>query len=202
MEEKIIEIIENLTDYKDMKCNKDIDLLENEILDSLAFIELIEMLNDEFNIEIQPTQVSPDTWRSVKNIAEYIPTMCQDIIDIAEMYKKLVTEYLTSDEWVDQAINIASTANDTSESLKGTSIRLVTDVKGMMDSIETDNRRLKSTMEDKRNQLDGILNTLTAINPGKVTPPTKSDRMLTTQYINNQKPLTIQATGQVLCLTE
>ena len=110
-----------------------------------------------------------------QNIAEYIPTMCQDIIDIAEMYKKLVTEYLTSDEWVDQAINIAGTANDTSESLKGTSIRLVTDVKGMMDSIETDNRRLKSTMEDKRNQLDGILNTLTAINPGKVTPPTKSE---------------------------
>ncbi len=72
MEEKIIEIIENLTDYKDMKCNKDIDLLENEILDSLAFIELIETLNNEFNVEIQPTQVKPDTWRSVKNIAEYI----------------------------------------------------------------------------------------------------------------------------------
>ena len=72
MEEKIIEIIEKLTDFKDLNNNRDIDLLENEILDSLAFIELIEMLNDEFNIEIQPTQVSPDTWRSVKNIAEYI----------------------------------------------------------------------------------------------------------------------------------
>ena len=72
MEEKIIEIIEKLTDYKQLKNNKDIDLLENEILDSLAFIELIEMLNDEFNIEIQPTQVKPDTWRSVSNIAEYI----------------------------------------------------------------------------------------------------------------------------------
>ena len=72
MEEKIIEIIENLTDYKDLKCNKDIDLLENEILDSLAFIELIETLNNEFNVEIQPTQVKPDTWRSIKNITEYI----------------------------------------------------------------------------------------------------------------------------------
>ena len=72
MEEKIVEIIEKLTDYKDLNCNKDIDLLENEILDSLAFIELIETLNNEFNIEIQPTQVKPDTWRSVKNIADYI----------------------------------------------------------------------------------------------------------------------------------
>ena len=72
MEEKIIEIIENLTDYKELKNNKDIDLLENEILDSLAFIELIEKMNNEFNVEIQPTEVTPDTWRSVKNIAEYI----------------------------------------------------------------------------------------------------------------------------------
>lgn len=72
MEEKIIEIIENLTDYKELENNKNIDLLENEILDSLAFIELIEKLNDEFNIEVQPTEVTPNTWRSVKNIAEYI----------------------------------------------------------------------------------------------------------------------------------
>ena len=72
MEEKIIEIIEKLTDYKELKNNKDIDLLENEILDSLAFIELIETMNNEFNVEVQPTEVTPDTWRSVKNIAEYI----------------------------------------------------------------------------------------------------------------------------------
>ena len=72
MEDRIIEIIERITEYKDLKNNKDIDLLENEILDSLAFIELIEMLNEEFNIELQPTQIKPDTWRSVKSIAEYI----------------------------------------------------------------------------------------------------------------------------------
>ena len=72
MEDRIIEIIERITEYKELKNNKDIDLLENEILDSLAFIELIEMLNEEFNIELQPTQIKPDTWRSVKSIAEYI----------------------------------------------------------------------------------------------------------------------------------
>ena len=72
MEDRIIEIIERITEYKELKNNKDIDLLENEILDSFAFIELIEMLNEEFNIELQPTQIKPDTWRSVKSIAEYI----------------------------------------------------------------------------------------------------------------------------------
>ena len=53
MEEKIIEIIENLTGYDKLKENVDIDLLENEILDSLAFIELMTTLEEEFNIEIQ-----------------------------------------------------------------------------------------------------------------------------------------------------
>ena len=50
MEEKIIEIIENLTGYDKLKENVDIDLLENEILDSLAFIELMTTLEEEFNI--------------------------------------------------------------------------------------------------------------------------------------------------------
>lgn len=72
MEEKIIEIIENLTGYDKLKENVDIDLLENEILDSLAFIELMTTLEEEFNIEIQPTQVETNTWRSVKKIAELV----------------------------------------------------------------------------------------------------------------------------------
>lgn len=68
MKNRIIEIIEDLTEFKELNKNPDIDLIENEILDSLAFIELIVKLNEEFNIEIQPTQVKPDTWRSIEKI--------------------------------------------------------------------------------------------------------------------------------------
>jgi len=75
VEEKIIEIIENLTEYKNLKDNINIDLLENDILDSLAFIELITSLEEEFNIEIQPTQLSPDTWRNVKNIVQMVKNL-------------------------------------------------------------------------------------------------------------------------------
>lgn len=75
MEEKIIEIIEELTGYTNLKENREIDLLENEILDSLAFIELMSKLEDEFNIEIQPTQVEPDTWRSINKIAELVKSL-------------------------------------------------------------------------------------------------------------------------------
>ena len=72
MEDIVMNIIIDLTDFKELKNNKDIDLLENEVLDSLAFIEIVEKLNDEFDIELQPTQIPPDTWRSIHNICEYI----------------------------------------------------------------------------------------------------------------------------------
>ena len=75
MEERVIEIIENLTGYKQLKENKDIDLLENEILDSLAFVELITALEEEFDIEIQPTQVNPDMWRNVEKIIELVKSL-------------------------------------------------------------------------------------------------------------------------------
>lgn len=68
MKEKIIEIVERVTGYKELKENIDIDLLENEILDSLAFIELLTALEEEFDIEIQPTQVDANTWRNIDNI--------------------------------------------------------------------------------------------------------------------------------------
>ena len=75
MEDKIINIIEDLTEFKGLKENKEIDLLENEILDSLSFVELITILEEEFNIEIQPTQVSPDIWRNVKKIQELVESL-------------------------------------------------------------------------------------------------------------------------------
>ena len=72
MEKRIIEIIEEITEYKELKNQRQIDLLENNILDSLGFIGLINALENEFNIEIQPTQIDPNTWRSVDRIIELV----------------------------------------------------------------------------------------------------------------------------------
>ena len=72
MEDRVINIIAEICENETIKDNLDIDLIENEILDSLAFISLISKLEDEFDIEIQPTQVSPDTWRSINSIIELV----------------------------------------------------------------------------------------------------------------------------------
>lgn len=72
MEDKIINIIAEICENETIKDNLDIDLIENEILDSLAFINLISRLEEEFDIEIQPTQIKPDTWRSINSIIELV----------------------------------------------------------------------------------------------------------------------------------
>lgn len=73
MEKKIIDIIIEVCGDESLRDNiETIDLLENDVLDSLAFITLISRLEEEFNIEIQPTQVSPDTWRKVSSIIELV----------------------------------------------------------------------------------------------------------------------------------
>lgn len=72
MENKIIEILVEVCGDERIKENMDIDLIENDILDSLAFTELISRLEEEFGIEIQPTQVNPNSWRTVKSIVELV----------------------------------------------------------------------------------------------------------------------------------
>lgn len=66
------EIIEKVSGYMDLKNNKNIDLLETNILDSLAFIDLITELEEHFDIEIQPTEISPDTWRNLNSICNLV----------------------------------------------------------------------------------------------------------------------------------
>jgi len=70
MKEQIIDIIKKVTGYDEL--SEGIDLLEEDIIDSLAFIELITELEDTFNIEIQPTQVPGDTWRSIDGIVKLV----------------------------------------------------------------------------------------------------------------------------------
>lgn len=75
MKEKIIDIIIRLTEYEDLRNNPNVNLIEEDILDSLAFIELIEELENEFDIEIQPTQIPNDTWNSINNIVKMVENL-------------------------------------------------------------------------------------------------------------------------------
>ena len=72
MEERIISIICDVCGNDEVRKNKNIDLLAEDVLDSMAFIELIQRLEDEFDIEIQPTEEKPSTWKNVENILDMV----------------------------------------------------------------------------------------------------------------------------------
>ena len=69
---KVLKIVIEETGCESLKENEDIDLIANDIIDSLAFINLIDSLSLEFNIDIQPTQVTAESWRTVKGIANMV----------------------------------------------------------------------------------------------------------------------------------
>ena len=70
-----MDIIIRLTGYDDLYKHADIDLIGEDILDSLAFIELINELEERYDIEIQPTQVPGGSFSSVDNIVRLVESL-------------------------------------------------------------------------------------------------------------------------------
>lgn len=72
MKDKIINIIVKVSYDTKIREDNNIDLIKSGILDSLGFINLISTLEDEFDIEIQPTQIPSSTWRHVDSIVQLV----------------------------------------------------------------------------------------------------------------------------------
>lgn len=70
MEDKIKDILYEVCDDERVY-DEDVDLLE-EVIDSMALIELFSKLEEEFEIEIQPTEIPIDSLRTIDGIKELI----------------------------------------------------------------------------------------------------------------------------------
>ena len=73
MREKIIEMILEISDNNEtFKNNPDIDILREEIIDSLGFLELVSTIEDTFDIELETSQIPSSVWSRVDQIAKMI----------------------------------------------------------------------------------------------------------------------------------
>ena len=72
VKKRILEILVELTGANELLGDDNIDLIDSGIMDSFTYGELLYALEDEFGIEIQPTQVESDVWRSVDSIARLV----------------------------------------------------------------------------------------------------------------------------------
>ena len=75
MKERILDIIEEISGIENLRERENIDLLDHEVFDSLALVMFLNTLEDEFDIEIYPTQIDPATWRNIDKIVELVESL-------------------------------------------------------------------------------------------------------------------------------
>ena len=73
LEEKILEIIEEIWEDDVIYEERDINLKEEGLMDSLAFVELLVRM-EEFGIEVAPTEVTYEEIDTPNKIIQYIET--------------------------------------------------------------------------------------------------------------------------------
>ena len=73
LEEKVLAIIEEICEDDVIYEERDINLKEEGLMDSLAFIELLVRM-EEFGIEVAPTEVTYEEIDTPNKIIHYIET--------------------------------------------------------------------------------------------------------------------------------
>ena len=73
LEEKVLGIIEEICEDDVIYEERDINLKEEGLMDSLAFVELLVRM-EEFGIEVAPTEVTYEEIDTPNKIIQYIET--------------------------------------------------------------------------------------------------------------------------------
>lgn len=68
IDERIVELIVEISGEEDVADERDLDLFEEQVLDSMAAIELLVALKDEFGVSIAPTELERDEMNTVNKI--------------------------------------------------------------------------------------------------------------------------------------
>lgn len=68
VEERMLELIEEICDDEIIREERDVDLFEEGLLDSMAAIELLVAIETEFGVTIAPTAVEREEMNSVNKI--------------------------------------------------------------------------------------------------------------------------------------
>lgn len=67
MQEKIADLLRNING-KDRISDFNMDLFENDMLDSLGIAQLVAALEENFNVEIDPEDILPENFSTINEI--------------------------------------------------------------------------------------------------------------------------------------
>lgn len=70
--ESVIEIFEEVLGSDEIRDNQDFDMFENEMLDSLAIIEVLLGIEDKLDLSLQPTDLERKDMATVNNLVDFL----------------------------------------------------------------------------------------------------------------------------------
>ena len=74
MEEKVLDMLIEITGSDDIAEEKDADLFEAGLLDSLGIIEVLLKIEEIFGLKLQPTDLERKDMATVNNLVEFLQT--------------------------------------------------------------------------------------------------------------------------------
>jgi D-alanine--poly(phosphoribitol) ligase subunit 2 len=72
MEEKVLNMLIEVTGNDDIVEEKDLDLFEAGLLDSLGIIEVLLKIEEIFGLKLQPTDLEKNDMATVNNLIEFL----------------------------------------------------------------------------------------------------------------------------------
>lgn len=72
MEEKLLKILVRICDDEEVREDKDMDLIEEGLMDSLAVAELLVAIEEEFGLVLSPTEYEKEEFATVHKIEEVL----------------------------------------------------------------------------------------------------------------------------------
>ncbi|MEE0304491.1 MAG: D-alanine--poly(phosphoribitol) ligase subunit DltC [Senegalimassilia anaerobia] len=72
IEEKVLDTLEDICDDEAVREERDIDLFDAGLLDSMAAIELLVAIEEDFGVQIAPTAVDRDEMNTANKIIHQI----------------------------------------------------------------------------------------------------------------------------------
>lgn len=72
IKDKVIEIFEEVLGTDEIREDLDLDMFENELLDSLSIIEVLLGIEEKLGIPLQPTDLERKDMATVNNLVEFL----------------------------------------------------------------------------------------------------------------------------------
>lgn len=72
MEDKILDLLAKITEVEEIKEDRNLNLFDDGILDSLSLIELLLALEEEFGLKLEPTEIDREDIETPNKLLDYL----------------------------------------------------------------------------------------------------------------------------------